>query len=167
MQLVRSQFSLVICPKWQWCDVSQSKADISSKRSMWDCWSGDFWERGWNQNSHHVFSLSYLLSRSGHTLLAFWFSRQEGKLNRQQTIELGHHILKAHIFKVVQEHEMTTWLFNTHVIGVFSTHNICQLSDMHTRMVTWFSKFFHFSGRPRPSSRGSLASKTIVLQGMS
>uniref|UniRef100_H3BXD8 Tetratricopeptide repeat, ankyrin repeat and coiled-coil containing 2 n=1 Tax=Tetraodon nigroviridis TaxID=99883 RepID=H3BXD8_TETNG len=36
--------------------------------------------------------------RSGHTLLAFWFSRQE-KLNRQQTIELGHHILKAHIFK--------------------------------------------------------------------
>ncbi|KAG5832061.1 hypothetical protein ANANG_G00287100 [Anguilla anguilla] len=37
--------------------------------------------------------------RSGHTLLAFWFSRQDGKLNRQQTIELGHHILKAHIFK--------------------------------------------------------------------
>ncbi|KAJ8264605.1 hypothetical protein GJAV_G00151200 [Gymnothorax javanicus] len=37
--------------------------------------------------------------RSGHTLLAFWFSRLEGKLNRQQTIELGHHILKAHIFK--------------------------------------------------------------------
>ncbi|XP_078019226.1 protein TANC2 isoform X5 [Epinephelus lanceolatus] len=37
--------------------------------------------------------------RSGHTLLAFWFSRQENKLNRQQTIELGHHILKAHIFK--------------------------------------------------------------------
>ncbi|MGH0154145.1 UNVERIFIED_CONTAM: hypothetical protein FKN15_036194 [Acipenser sinensis] len=37
--------------------------------------------------------------RSGHTLLAFWFSRKEGKLNRQQTIELGHHILKAHIFK--------------------------------------------------------------------
>ncbi|XP_062330664.1 protein TANC2 isoform X3 [Osmerus eperlanus] len=37
--------------------------------------------------------------RSGHTLLAFWFSRQQNKLNRQQTIELGHHILKAHIFK--------------------------------------------------------------------
>ncbi|KAM9493182.1 protein TANC2 isoform 2-T2 [Clarias gariepinus] len=37
--------------------------------------------------------------RSGHTLLAFWYSRQDGKLNRQQTIELGHHILKAHIFK--------------------------------------------------------------------
>ncbi|XP_056143530.1 protein TANC2 [Lampris incognitus] len=36
--------------------------------------------------------------RSGHMLLAFWFSRQE-KLNRQQTVELGHHILKAHIFK--------------------------------------------------------------------
>ncbi|MEQ2167682.1 hypothetical protein GOODEAATRI_006610, partial [Goodea atripinnis] len=38
--------------------------------------------------------------RSGHTLLAFWFSRLQNKLNRQQTIELGHHILKAHIFKV-------------------------------------------------------------------
>ncbi|XP_026860892.2 protein TANC2 isoform X3 [Electrophorus electricus] len=37
--------------------------------------------------------------RNGHTLLAFWFSRQQNKLNRQQTIELGHHILKAHIFK--------------------------------------------------------------------
>uniref|UniRef100_A0A3P9BQU6 Tetratricopeptide repeat, ankyrin repeat and coiled-coil containing 1 n=1 Tax=Maylandia zebra TaxID=106582 RepID=A0A3P9BQU6_9CICH len=29
----------------------------------------------------------------------FHVSRQEGKLNRQQTMELGHHILKAHIFK--------------------------------------------------------------------
>ncbi|CAG5898161.1 unnamed protein product [Menidia menidia] len=37
--------------------------------------------------------------RSGHTLLAFWLSRQEGKLSRQQTLELGHHILKAHIYK--------------------------------------------------------------------
>ncbi|KAL1021878.1 hypothetical protein UPYG_G00019210 [Umbra pygmaea] len=37
--------------------------------------------------------------RSGHALLAFLFSRQEGKLNRQQTMELGHHVLKAHIFK--------------------------------------------------------------------
>uniref|UniRef100_A0A671K563 Protein TANC1-like n=1 Tax=Sinocyclocheilus anshuiensis TaxID=1608454 RepID=A0A671K563_9TELE len=37
--------------------------------------------------------------RSGHALMAFLLSRQEGKLNRQQTMELGHHILKAHIFK--------------------------------------------------------------------
>ncbi|XP_070837267.1 protein TANC2 [Chaetodon trifascialis] len=37
--------------------------------------------------------------RSGHTLLAFWLCRQEGKLSRQQTLELGHHILKAHIYK--------------------------------------------------------------------
>uniref|UniRef100_UPI0037E91287 protein TANC2-like n=1 Tax=Semicossyphus pulcher TaxID=241346 RepID=UPI0037E91287 len=37
--------------------------------------------------------------RSGHTLLAFWLCRQEGKLNKQQTLELGHHILKAHIYK--------------------------------------------------------------------
>ncbi|KAG9340886.1 hypothetical protein JZ751_020079 [Albula glossodonta] len=37
--------------------------------------------------------------RSGHALMAFMLSRKEGKLNRQQTMELGHHILKAHIFK--------------------------------------------------------------------
>lgn len=42
----------------------------------------------------------FSVSRSGHTLLAFWLCRQEGKLNRQQTLELGHHILKAHIYKV-------------------------------------------------------------------
>ncbi|KAJ8350216.1 hypothetical protein SKAU_G00253460 [Synaphobranchus kaupii] len=40
--------------------------------------------------------------RNGHALMAFMLSRQEGKLNRQQTMELGHHILKAHIFKVEQ-----------------------------------------------------------------
>lgn len=54
---------------------------------------------------HENCSLMYFMLvlcfwRNGHTLLAFWFSRQENKLNRQQTIELGHHILKAHIFKV-------------------------------------------------------------------
>lgn len=38
--------------------------------------------------------------RSGHTLMAFWLCRQEGKLNRQQVLDLGHHILKAHIYKV-------------------------------------------------------------------
>uniref|UniRef100_A0A667WPF1 Tetratricopeptide repeat, ankyrin repeat and coiled-coil containing 2a n=1 Tax=Myripristis murdjan TaxID=586833 RepID=A0A667WPF1_9TELE len=37
--------------------------------------------------------------RSGHTLLAFWLCRQGGKLSHQQTLELGHHILKAHIYK--------------------------------------------------------------------
>ncbi|KAJ4922723.1 hypothetical protein JOQ06_004001 [Pogonophryne albipinna] len=37
--------------------------------------------------------------RSGHTLLAFWLCRRGGKLTRQQTLELGHHILKAHIYK--------------------------------------------------------------------
>ncbi|XP_029996218.1 protein TANC2-like isoform X3 [Sphaeramia orbicularis] len=37
--------------------------------------------------------------RSGHTLLAFWLCRQEGRLKRQETLELGHHILKAHIYK--------------------------------------------------------------------
>lgn len=46
---------------------------------------------------HRYFSV---FCRNGHTLMAFWLCRQEGKLNRQQTLELGHHILKAHIYKV-------------------------------------------------------------------
>lgn len=57
--------------------------------------------------------------RSGHTLLAFWFSRQE-KLNRQQTIELGHHILKAHIFKVCHD---LSWLTRPHTAAVWLQSN--------------------------------------------
>uniref|UniRef100_A0A8C4QHT2 Uncharacterized protein n=1 Tax=Eptatretus burgeri TaxID=7764 RepID=A0A8C4QHT2_EPTBU len=37
--------------------------------------------------------------RMGHALLASALSRREGALNRQQVMELGHHILKAHIYK--------------------------------------------------------------------
>lgn len=55
----------------------------------------------WSKLSYTMLlSLFPWFFRSGHTLLAFWFSRQDSKLNRQQTLELGHHILKAHIFKV-------------------------------------------------------------------
>ncbi|KAM5279986.1 protein TANC1 isoform 2-T2 [Ctenodactylus gundi] len=50
--------------------------------------------------------------RSGHALLAFMFSRQESKLNRQQTMELGHHILKAHIFK---GHSKKTGISSSHL----------------------------------------------------
>ncbi|XP_038045459.1 protein TANC1-like [Patiria miniata] len=39
--------------------------------------------------------------RSGHALLAFKLSRQSRHLNRDQTFELGHHILKAHIYKTL------------------------------------------------------------------
>ncbi|XP_078453991.1 protein TANC1-like isoform X1 [Lampetra planeri] len=37
--------------------------------------------------------------RSGHALLAMALSRQGGTLSPEQTLELGHHILKAHIYK--------------------------------------------------------------------
>lgn len=95
-----------------------------------------------------------LVCRSGHALLAFMFSRQEGKLNRQQTMELGHHILKAHIFKVtwtliqatahnflcrffsvtpwMDKQRSCTWLDitaqkHTQIIG-----NLCSLRHPHT-----------------------------------
>lgn len=38
--------------------------------------------------------------RNGHALLAFKLSRVNAPLGPDKTIELGHHILKAHIYKV-------------------------------------------------------------------
>uniref|UniRef100_A0A3B4VF38 Tetratricopeptide repeat, ankyrin repeat and coiled-coil containing 1a n=1 Tax=Seriola dumerili TaxID=41447 RepID=A0A3B4VF38_SERDU len=59
----------------------------------WLVWRAD------GESTDFLFSCDIRHGVSGHALLAFMFSRQEGKLNRQQTMELGHHILKAHIFK--------------------------------------------------------------------
>lgn len=67
----------------------------SVRRRVIQGWRGDVLTCG-----SFVTSLCVACPRNGHALLAFMFSRQEGKLNRQQTMELGHHILKAHIFKV-------------------------------------------------------------------
>lgn len=62
-------------------------------------------KRGFTQLSLVLcLSICLFVSRNGHTLLAFWLCRQEGKLNRQQTLELGHHILKAHIYKVSSQY---------------------------------------------------------------
>ena len=64
-------------------------------------WEGESGKKEKERGFRWFVSPSISLSiRSGHTLLAFWLCRQEGKLNRQQTLELGHHILKAHIYKV-------------------------------------------------------------------
>lgn len=57
-------------------------------------------QRGRKENIFIIRYFSRFFRRNGHTLMAFWLCRQEGKLNRQQTLELGHHILKAHIYKV-------------------------------------------------------------------
>lgn len=65
---------------------------------------------------------SNLSRRSGHALMAFMLSRQEGKLNRQQTMELGHHILKAHIFKVED------MLSRAHTVGAISIRTATQCS---------------------------------------
>lgn len=68
------------------------------------------------KQSYKSGSLLILFIRNGHALLAFMFSRQEGKLNRQQTMEFGHHILKAHIFKVKLERLYN--LFYEHIIEI-------------------------------------------------
>ena len=41
--------------------------------------------------------------RQGHALLAFKLSRMGSPLGPDKTIELGHHVLKAHIYKTVSK----------------------------------------------------------------
>lgn len=69
------------------------------------------------QEQMFLIELCVSVSRSGHTLLSFWLCRQAGKLTRQQTLELGHHILKAHIYKAsshtqVRHAYADTWVGN-------------------------------------------------------
>lgn len=45
----------------------------------------------------------FLYFRNGHALLAFKLSRLNAPLAPDKTIELGHHILKAHIYKTVSK----------------------------------------------------------------
>ncbi|KAM9306007.1 protein TANC1 [Gastrophryne carolinensis] len=92
-----------VCPEHNWKDFQQRMDLLSSflikrrdKTRMFCHPSFREW-LVWRADGE---STQFLCEpRSGHALLAFMFSRQEGKLNRQQTMELGHHILKAHIFK--------------------------------------------------------------------
>ena len=43
--------------------------------------------------------MSFLIYRNGHSLLALRMSRSGQALSPDKTLELGHHILKAHLFK--------------------------------------------------------------------
>ncbi len=45
----------------------------------------------------------WYVSRHGHANLAFKMSRVDAPLSAEKTIELGHHILKAHIYKNVSK----------------------------------------------------------------
>lgn len=45
----------------------------------------------------------FVCFRSGHALMAFRLARACAPLNPEKTIELGHHILKAHIYKSVSK----------------------------------------------------------------
>ncbi|XP_071825328.1 uncharacterized protein [Apostichopus japonicus] len=42
--------------------------------------------------------------RAGHASIAFWMSRSSAPLKKDAAFELGHHILKAHIYKTVGRH---------------------------------------------------------------
>lgn len=96
-------------------------------------WQGESGKREKERGFHWSVSPSICLSiRSGHTLLAFWLCRQEGKLNRQQTLELGHHILKAHIYKVRGNiGQLIYWSSSSYhsYIGFFLTYHLAVMSS--------------------------------------
>ncbi|XP_065220330.1 protein TANC2 isoform X3 [Planococcus citri] len=46
--------------------------------------------------------------RAGHAAIAFRFSRLEAPLDAEKTLELGHHILKAHIYKNMTLHKYSS-----------------------------------------------------------
>lgn len=48
-----------------------------------------------------LFYISFSPDSHGHALLAFRLSRVSAPLTPDKTVELGHHILKAHIYKSV------------------------------------------------------------------
>ena len=50
-----------------------------------------------------IFEISEFIFRQGHALLAFKLSRLGAPLDPDKTIELGHHILKAHIYKNISK----------------------------------------------------------------
>ena len=44
--------------------------------------------------------------RTGHAAIALRMSRSEAPLNPDRTLDLGHHILKAHIYKNMQHNQI-------------------------------------------------------------
>ncbi|XP_061829737.1 protein TANC2 isoform X2 [Nerophis lumbriciformis] len=69
--------------------------------------------------------------RSGHTLLAFWLCRQRGKLNVLQTLELGHHILKAHIYKGLSK---KLGIPSSILQGLWLSYSTESLNEAHTSL---------------------------------
>ncbi|XP_013418941.1 protein TANC2 isoform X2 [Lingula anatina] len=60
--------------------------------------------REWLIRREEAESTKYLCDlRQGHALLAFRLSRVNAPLGAEKTVELGHHILKAHIYKTISK----------------------------------------------------------------
>lgn len=47
----------------------------------------------------YLFPLQFILNRTGHAAIAFRMSRSNQQHTADDCLELGHHILKAHIYK--------------------------------------------------------------------
>jgi len=65
------------------------------------------------------FVVRRLCVRLGHALLALKMSRSETALSTQQVMELGHHILKAHIYKSIG-----TLASKQHLAGAASSRDL-------------------------------------------
>lgn len=75
-----------------------SLTTLNSTRN-WSFHSNGLFRDVQNYNSYNDFIDCFFHSRNGHALMAFRLSRVSAPLSPEKTIELGHHVLKAHIYK--------------------------------------------------------------------
>lgn len=82
-----------------------------------------------------IYYVLIIFFRSGHAAIAFRLSRLESPLNAEKTLELGHHILKAHIYKNMTLHKYSSRDLQSYWI-VSVSHNVssalCTLRNIYS-----------------------------------
>lgn len=77
----------------------------------------------------------YLFYRSGHAGIAFRLSRVQAPLDGDKTLELGHHILKAHIYKNMTLHKYSSRDLQAYWVAVSSENvskALCMLHNVYS-----------------------------------
>jgi hypothetical protein len=73
--------------------------------------------------------------RSGHAGIAFRLSRVQAPLDAEKTLELGHHILKAHLYKNMTLHKYSSRDLQAHWVASSSedvSAALCTLRNIYS-----------------------------------
>ncbi|KAK3915593.1 Protein TANC2 [Frankliniella fusca] len=76
--------------------------------------------------------------RSGHAAIAFRLSRVQAPLDEEHTLELGHHILKAHLYKNMTLHRYSSRELQAHWVASSSadvSSALCSLRNIYNPIV--------------------------------